>query len=148
MILDYSLISKIIDNHQFKYINLSTNKIEKVKSLSKFRKDIFLTCIEQACRSNMKYHKHGSVILLGNEILSTGYNSDYGTIIKGHWSLHAEVDSILKCKTMKKFINYSDLFVIRLKFNDRKIVGLNYSKPCNNCIRMAKKENIKRIYFS
>lgn len=147
MILDYILISKVIDNYKFKRIDLVNNYIEDVK-MSIFRKNVVLTCVEQACRSNMKYHKHGSAITKNNCIISTGYNSDYNKIIKGHYSLHAEVDSLFKYKITKQSIENLDLFVIRLKFNNRKIVGLNCSKPCNNCIRMCKKIGINRIYYS
>ena len=135
MILDYDLIDKIIYNHKFKFISINHDYSSK-KFLSKRRRNHVKKCIEQACRSSMRC-KHGSVAVLNDEIVAEGCNvmendSDDAT----HFSLHAEVNAIQQCKKKKLNTKEIDIYVVRLKTRNRKIVGLYNSDPCLNCFRM------------
>lgn len=97
---------------------------------------------QQACRSDMK-HKIGSVLVVNKKtVLNKGYNrwTGYNPIkysLLGRGSLHAEID------TIKDFVCYKGHLTLYVAREDYKI-----SKPCEHCLAIIKKTNIKRIVYT
>ena len=109
--------------------------------------------IKTALKSNM-HHKHGSIIIYRNKILSTGYN--YYNLLNGKiynnnnnnnyelnkYSIHAEKDAISKIKN-KNILKYCKIYVIRIK----NINELEHGYPCNMCIDLLKKYGLTLKYI-
>ena len=99
-----------------------------------------------ARKSSCFSHRHGCVIVKGDEIVAEGYNhTDVHLYHK--FSIHAEVDAISKLKKNRKYISQCDLYVVRI---GRDSMGnpLKYSKPCPDCIKAIQKSGIRRVYYS
>lgn len=99
--------------------------------------------MEVAERSNM-FNRHGAVLVKGGKIYACGSNSTRGCI-NGNavTSIHAEIDAI-RTSLKLGIIPSGDIWVIQYKRSG--IIGL--SKPCGNCLKMIKRYNISRIYYS
>ncbi len=145
-LINQEKIDKNILNHTFKIFEngIQTGTILGRK-LSKKRQDFIRECIEQASKGCLT-HRHGAVVVRDNKIASVGYNYDFGNKIKhGKYSIHAEVDAILKSPPI---IYDSVLYVVRVKTMDGKIVGVHNSNPCDNCISFCNDNKSVVIYSS
>ena len=79
-------------------------------------------------------HSLGAVIVRGGTVLAVGANNyDKG--------LHAEVASILKCKSN---LRGADIYVAR--YLRSKVCGL--AKPCPVCENLIRKVGIKRVFYT
>lgn len=99
-----------------------------------------------AARSPVKNHRHGCIIVKDGEIVAEGFN--YHTNHFEHkFTIHAEVDALLKLKKNKKILSECELYVVRIGTD---LMGrpLKYSRPCPDCTRAILKAGVKRVYFS
>lgn len=91
--------------------------------------------------------KHGSVIVKGGRVISTGINKDRShprivstEHIKDHCSVHAEIDAIKKAKN----ISGATIYVARVN----KRGEARDSRPCKNCFEAIKNNGIKKIVYT
>lgn len=88
-------------------------------------------------------HKHGCVILKGNNIIGEGYNR-WTQHMEHSYSLHSEVVAISSVKNKSKgYLNDCTMIVVRLGPE-----GLKLSKPCVDCRRAIEKVGIRKIFYS
>lgn len=106
--------------------------------------DILDQCATIALKSIM-LHKHGCIIKNKNKIISHGYNR-VTTGFKDQYSIHAEVDAILKAKNIIKNLEECELYVVRIGNDYSKIY--NKSTPCIKCIEFIKKYKIYKVYHT
>lgn len=103
--------------------------------------------IDEAERSDFHY-KVGAVIYNKKSLISLGHNYAYRSI-KSHnpifrktpFSIHAEVDAIIKARRPVK--GYSILVV---RINNKK--ELKLSKPCKYCLAYLQHVGISKIFYS
>jgi deoxycytidylate deaminase len=100
--------------------------------------------LNRAARIAMKStmtHKHGAVIVRGDEIIAEGFNHHFVHMYH-RFSIHAEADAIYK---VKRHPNLPDceLYVVRIGPQ-----CLKYSKPCADCRKCIEKHGIKKTYYS
>lgn len=91
--------------------------------------------------------KHGSVIVKGGRVISTGMNKDRShprivssEHIKDHCSVHAEIDAIKKAKD----VSGATIYVARVNKNG----VARDSRPCNRCYEVIKSNGIKKIVYT
>ena len=91
--------------------------------------------------------KHGSVIVKGGRVISTGINKERShprivssEHIKEHCSVHAEVDAIKKAKD----VTGATIYVARVNKRGK----ARDSRPCNRCYEVIKNNGIKKIVYS
>lgn len=103
--------------------------------------------ISEAEKSDHK-QRVGCVIFDKKIILSKGHNSSQKSVKKLHpkfqrwiYSVHAEVDAIIKAK---KNLKGTSLLVIRINKNKQ----FRLSKPCKNCMKYIEHVKIKKIFYS
>jgi deoxycytidylate deaminase len=91
-------------------------------------------------------HKLGAVIVKGNRILSTGYNSLRSSSIIGTPTLHAESAAILKLlkEGRQTELVGTDIYVTR--FTRGGSVGM--AKPCMACADLIRSVGIRRCFYS
>jgi len=104
-----------------------------------------------ARRSSLGW-KHGAVVVKNGEIIGEGTNYGYTSPLRGHYSLHAEVDAIfnaVKRVKDKRKLRGADLYVVNwFKFTNSKAEKLRCSKPCDNCKRVIEMYGIRNVYYS
>jgi len=103
--------------------------------------------VEEAKKGNHK-HRTGCVVFDKKRILSKGYNSCQKSVRNLHpkfqkwpYSVHAEVDAIIKAK---KDLKGSSLLVVRINKKNQ----FRLSKPCSNCLQYIEYIGIKKIFYS
>jgi len=91
--------------------------------------------------------KHGSVIVKGGRVISTGVNKERShprivssEHIKQHCSVHAEVDAIKRAKD----VNGATIYVARVNRRGEQ----RDSRPCNRCYEAIKNSGIKKIVYT
>lgn len=91
--------------------------------------------------------KHGSVIVRGGRVISTGMNKDRShprivssEHIKDHCSVHAEIDAIKKARD----VSGATIYVARVN----KRGSARDSRPCNRCYEVIKNNGIKKIIYT
>ncbi len=117
----------------------------------------------EANKSNMKYHKHGCVAVVGGDIIARGYNTDRchsnDGFLEDVCSCHAEIDVMRKLTRMfrKKssasvktiyqcaFYERVSLYVVR---QDTSGIIYKDSAPCARCSEVMKSLHIKYIIYS
>lgn len=103
----------------------------------------------EALKSGMS-NKHGAVIFRGRELLSVGYNRNImpgsSCYFKKKYSIHAEVDAIMKALKAKKSIKGATMIVVRIAWkNDNRFI---LSKPCDNCANCIISNEIGTIFYT
>lgn len=117
--------------------------------------------LSEANKSQMKYHKHGCVAVVGGHIIEKGFNSERcqssDGFLQDTCSCHAEVDVMRKLdkRFNKKQPQMSgrnikscgrvNLYVVR---QDNRGERFKESAPCSNCSTVMKSLNIKNIIWS
>ena len=103
--------------------------------------------LEEAKKSDHK-QKVGAVIFDKKRIISKGHNTCQKSVKKLHpkfqrfkYSVHAEVDSIIKAK---KDLKGTSILVVRLNKNNQ----FRLSKPCFNCMNYIQYVGIKKVFYS
>lgn len=101
---------------------------------------------KQALKSTFKQHRLGAVIVRGNRILATGYNSYRPSKIIGTHTLHAEAAAILKLLKEQRLADLAgaDLYVTRFTKGGR----VGNATPCAACQSLIRSVGIRRIYCS
>jgi deoxycytidylate deaminase len=91
--------------------------------------------------------KHGSVIVKGGRVISTGVNKDRShpkivssEHIKQHCSVHAEVDAIKRAKD----VSGATIYVARVNRRGEQ----RDSRPCSRCYEAIRKSGIKKIVYT
>lgn len=91
--------------------------------------------------------KHGSVIVKGGRVISTGFNKERShprivstEHIKDHCSVHAEIDAIKKAKN----VSGATIYVARIN----KRGEARDSRPCKNCFETIKNNGIKKVIYT
>jgi tRNA(Arg) A34 adenosine deaminase TadA len=108
--------------------------------------DIIAKLKKKSENSNLN-SRHSAALICNGKIESLGYNFRKGN---SDFSIHAEVSALklFKYKGGNGKANRQsprDIIVIKVS-NSRKILG--NSRPCNHCIEILKKNNIRKIYYS
>lgn len=149
VLLDYEKIMSVIPRHIYHVFIPNDPLLYKLSHLSKMQREYILVCVEQACRSNMRF-QHGCVAVHNKRIIATSFNYDYGNakMIHGHSSVHAEIGALFKCKEQNIPMEEIELYVVRIHEYKEKVTKLKDSKPCKNCRRMCEKHGISRVYYS
>lgn len=101
---------------------------------------------DSASRSNVRSHRHGCVIVKDGEIIAEGFNH-HTNHFEHTFTIHAEVDAIIKMKKKNKNFTGCELYVVRIG-TDNMGNPLKYSRPCVNCTNAILKAGIKKVYFS
>lgn len=103
--------------------------------------------VEEAKKSTF-IPKVGAVIFNKGEFISFGHNYANRSIKKHHpkyrkskYSLHAEVNAIIKAKTD---LNGKSILVIRINNKDQ----FRLARPCKHCMEYLKYAGIKNCYYS
>lgn len=120
---------------------------EQQIQLCKSKQKLFLKkAANFATKSNVRSNRHGCVIVKDNEIISEGYNH-YTNYLNHEFTIHAEVDAIIKLKKMNKNLVGCELYVVRIG-TDNMGNPLKYSRPCIKCTNEIIKTGIRKVYFS
>ena len=99
--------------------------------------------VKAAFTSDYKVYKHGAVAEIGGSVIAIGVNKIKPKHhIACKYSLHAEVDAILKVDEKK--IPKVKLYVARVTDGGR----IANSKPCQKCQVFLKQYGVRRIYYS
>lgn len=105
---------------------------------------------EHACKVAKKSgmnHRHGAVVIYNGEIIADGYNRECSEF-KEQFSVHAEVDALLKVRKMGKHIlSQCDLIVVRIAPSSMDHV-MKFSMPCCKCRSFIERFGIRRVYYS
>jgi dCMP deaminase len=103
--------------------------------------------IDEAKKGDHK-QKVGCIIFDKKKIVSYGHNTSQRSARKLHpkfqrypFSVHAEVDAILKAKTDLKGMS---ILVIRVNRRNE----FRTAKPCKNCLKYLYHVGIKKIFYS
>lgn len=106
----------------------------------------FRIAAKQAKKSLHRQHKLGAVIVKGNRILSTGYNSMRPSSFLGTQTLHAEAAAVLKLLKARRLDDLAgaDMYVTR--FTRGGAVGL--SMPCSSCTSLLRSVGIRNVYYT
>jgi len=116
--------------------NKASKSIENIMALAR----------NEALKSIM-YYKHGAVIFKGKEIISTGFNYDFGQQIRhGKFSVHAEADAILNAIKTKKNIKGASMVVVRVAWKRNNVYG--NSKPCKSCTEFINKNELGPVFYT
>lgn len=99
-----------------------------------------------ATHSNVKCQRHGCVIVKDGEIVAEGFNQ-HTKHFEHKFTIHAEIDALLKLKKNKKILNECELYVVRIG-TDSMGRPLKYSRPCEDCTKAILKSGIRRVYYS
>lgn len=101
---------------------------------------------QEAAKSQHKQHKLGAVIVKGNRILSTGYNSLRPSKIIGTNTLHAEAAAVLKLLKENRLRDLvgADIFVSR--FTRGGAIGM--ALPCPACTRLLRSVGIRKCHYT
>lgn len=111
------------------------------------RQRYFLMCASKLAMKSCMTHKHGCVIVVGDEIIATGFNHHF-THMSHKFSLHAEMHAIHKMKRKyKHLLSDCELYVVRIA-GSKMDNCLKYSKPCPDCSNEIKKCGIRKVYYS
>lgn len=117
---------------------------------SRSKHEKFLSHAAKTAQKSTMEHKHGAVIVLDNEIIASGYNH-LEEFMCHNFSIHAEVDAILKAKKKSKKQKFdlsdAEMYVVRIG-SIRMDFPLKYSKPCPDCEKAITKHGLRRIYYS
>jgi deoxycytidylate deaminase len=91
--------------------------------------------------------KHGSVIVKGGRVISTGVNKERShprivssEHIKQHCSVHAEVDAIKRAKD----VSGATIYVARVNRRGEQ----RDSRPCSRCYEAIKESGIRKIVYT
>lgn len=110
----------------------------------------FLSHAARIAQKSTMEHKHGAVIVLDNQIIACGFNH-VEEFMCHNYSIHAEVDAILKAKKKSKKQKYdltdADMYVVRIG-SIRMDYPLKYSRPCPDCEKAISKHGLRRVYYS
>lgn len=103
--------------------------------------------VEEAKKSTFN-PRVGAVIFNKGKFISSGHNDPNRSIKKHHpkyrktkYSIHAEVDAIIKAKTDLKG---KSILVVRINNKNQ----FRLSRPCKYCMEYLKYIGIKRCYYS
>ncbi len=102
--------------------------------------------LNEAKKSKHLQHKLGAVVVHGNRILSTGFNSLRPSKLLNTQTLHAEAAAILKLlkdRRQHELIG-AEIYVSRFTRGGR--IGL--AKPCHHCEALIRSVGIKRVTFT
>ncbi len=111
------------------------------------RQEKFIGVAKRLASKSDMAHRHGCVLVLGDEIISTGYNQ-YIEHFCHKFSIHAEVDALVKVKKrLRPLLPSCELYVVRI--GPKSMEGcLKYSRPCPDCARWIRKMGIGKVYYS
>lgn len=91
--------------------------------------------------------KHGSVIVKGGRVISTGVNKERShprivssEHIKQHCSVHAEVDAIKRARD----VSGATIYVARVNRRGEQ----RDSRPCSRCYEAIKESGIRKIVYT
>lgn len=105
---------------------------------------------ERACRVAKKSgmnHRHGAVVIYNGEIIAEGYNRQCNEF-KEQFSVHAEVDALMKIRKMGKHVlSQCDLVVVRIAPSSLEN-AMKLSMPCCKCKPFIERMGIRRVYYS
>jgi len=103
--------------------------------------------MDEAKKSNNRF-RMGAIIFDKKNVISVGHNCSFRSIKhfypnfqKRKYSIHAEVDAIIKARTDVK--GYS-LLVVRLNAKNE----LTLSKPCEHCMMYIEYVGVKNVFYS
>lgn len=104
--------------------------------------DYLIKIAEKSCVNQ----KHSAAIIKNGEVINIGYNKYCSSFAKKS-TIHAEMDVLmnLKKKYKKHLLTNIDIVIIRIS---SKGSILKNSRPCNQCLNILKKFNIRRVYYS
>jgi deoxycytidylate deaminase len=97
-------------------------------------------------RSTLQNHRHGCVIVRDGEVIAEGFNY-HSKHLEHKFTVHAEIDALLKLKKNKKLASECELYVVRIG-TDLMGCPLKYSRPCEDCTAAILKAGIRKVYFS
>lgn len=93
--------------------------------------------------SDVKYHRHGCVVVKKGQVIATGYNHH---VRDDKTTIHAEMHAISKLKKTEDLRN-CDLYVVRIG-TDKMNWPLKYSRPCTICSDFVIKHGVRRVFYS
>lgn len=106
----------------------------------------FRIAAKQAKKSQHKQHKLGAVIVKGNRILSTGYNSLRPSSLLGTETLHAEAAAVLKLLKARRLSDLAGAEIYVSRFTRGGAVGL--SRPCPACTALLTSVGIRMVHYT
>jgi deoxycytidylate deaminase len=105
----------------------------------------FRAASKEAVKSPHQQHKLGAVIVKGQRILASGYNSLRPSRLLKTPHLHAEAAAILKLLKERRLHDLLGAEIYVTRFTRGGSVGC--SKPCPTCHNLIQSVGIKRIHF-
>jgi deoxycytidylate deaminase len=116
---------------------------------------IFSTLEELAILSIYK-HKLAAAIVKKNKIVAVGLNSfDKSHPFQKKWGknsdaifLHAEISAIIQALKIMDDLSNCDLYICRMKKNEKKEFAYGMSKPCEGCNKAIAAFNIKNVFYT
>jgi len=106
------------------------------------KKCSFRDAAEREAEKSKFKQKLGAVVVVGSKIVGRGFNFSHSTGQLLHDGMHAEMAALNN--TTARFRDGSIVYVCRVMGNGE----LGLSKPCDRCLTVMKKMNVKRVHFS
>lgn len=102
--------------------------------------------VQEALKSTMD-QKLGSVVVYGNEIISTGHNKHCNSMTN-LWSFHAEVSALMQLKKLPKSqLKECEMYVVRIGPPSSKC-AVRMSRPCQHCAKFIEGMGIRRVFYT
>ena len=106
---------------------------------------IFLNKAAQYAERSTLNQRHGCVVVINDEIISTGWNHNYMCSCQV-CSIHAEMDALRKIKRNVD-LTCAEMYVVRIG-PPSKGSPLKLSKPCESCTRGIIHRNLGKVFYS
>jgi deoxycytidylate deaminase len=111
------------------------------------RQQYYLKHAAKVANKSEMEHKHGAILVHNDTIIGSGFNHKHEHMCH-KYSIHAEVDALLKVKAKKRHIlQDAEMYVVRIG-NTKLQCPLKYSRPCCDCQKVIQKYGIKKVYYS
>ena len=104
--------------------------------------------------SDVPREQVGAVIVLRNEVISTGYNRSKGNMLHGHFAAkagrpeaayaHAETSALSKFRNMSWLLK--EFHLMKIYVYRETVHGIAMARPCNICTLALKSVGINQIY--
>lgn len=106
----------------------------------------FRIAAKQAKKSLHRQHRLGAVIVKGNRILSTGYNSMRPSAFLRTQTLHAEAAAVLKLLKARRLDDLAGAEMYVTRFTRGGAIGM--ARPCKSCHDLLCSVGIDSVHYT
>jgi len=101
---------------------------------------------KQAMKSTFMKHRVGAVIMKGNRVLSTGFNSIRYSSISKQATSHAEAAAIVRLLKEGRMVDLAGSVLYVTRFTKSGVISC--ARPCDNCLRLIRSVGIAKVFYT